>query len=104
MLTAFMFVSARLPQYIQAVQQQIERASGTSLQVFSGEMRSSQLSHLLPSVLSTRMWIKQQNSSNRTPARAMGRTPYCLGMEAGSALSKGIRQTGLEIPVTKSST
>jgi mannosylglycerate hydrolase len=52
-----------LPQYIEAVQQQIEQAQGTSLQVLSGELRSSQLSHLLPSVLSTRMWIKQQNSA-----------------------------------------
>ncbi|HYX48730.1 MAG TPA: hypothetical protein VE843_03255, partial [Ktedonobacteraceae bacterium] len=50
-----------LPEYIQAVQQQIERSPATSLQVLSGEMRSSQLSHLLPSVLSTRMWIKQEN-------------------------------------------
>ncbi len=52
-----------LPQYIQAVQQQIEHSPGTSLQVLSGEMRSSQYSHLLPSVLSTRMWIKQQNTA-----------------------------------------
>jgi alpha-mannosidase len=52
-----------LPQYIQAVQQHIERSQDTSLQVFSGEMRSSQISHLLPSVLSTRMWIKQQNTA-----------------------------------------
>jgi alpha-mannosidase len=52
-----------LPQYIMAVQQQIERSPGTSLQVLSGEMRSSEISHLLPSVLSTRMWIKQQNAA-----------------------------------------
>src|SRR5438876_11936855 len=52
-----------LPQYIEAVQQQIERSPGTSLQTLSGEMRSSQYSHLLPAVLSTRMWIKQQNST-----------------------------------------
>ncbi len=52
-----------LPEYIQAVQQQIERSPGTSLQIFSGEMRSSQLSHLLPSVISTRMWIKQENAA-----------------------------------------
>ncbi len=32
------------------------------LQVLRGEMRSSQYSHLLPAVLSTRMWIKQQNT------------------------------------------
>jgi alpha-mannosidase len=52
-----------LPQYIEAVQQQIERSPGTSLQTLSGEMRSSQYSHLLPAVLSTRMWIKQQNTT-----------------------------------------
>src|SRR5437667_2051971 len=52
-----------LPQYIEAVQQQIEHSPGTTLQVLSGEMRSSQYSHLLPSVLSTRMWIKQQNTA-----------------------------------------
>src|SRR5712691_3987128 len=52
-----------LPQYIEAIQQQIERSPGTSLQTLSGEMRSSQYSHLLPAVLSTRMWIKQQNTA-----------------------------------------
>src|SRR6266566_3020840 len=52
-----------LPQYIQAVQQQVELSPNASLQVLSGEMRSSQYSHLLPSVLSTRMWIKQENTA-----------------------------------------
>jgi mannosylglycerate hydrolase len=52
-----------LSQYIEAVQQQIEHSPGASLQTLSGEMRSSQYSHLLPSVLSTRMWIKQQNTA-----------------------------------------
>jgi alpha-mannosidase len=52
-----------LPQYIETVQQQIEHSPGTPLQTLSGEMRSSQYSHLLPAVLSTRMWIKQQNTA-----------------------------------------
>ena len=52
-----------LPEYIAAVQQQIEQSPATDLQIVRGEMRSSQLSHLLPSVLSTRMWIKQQNAA-----------------------------------------
>src|SRR6266852_8134688 len=52
-----------LPQYIDAVRQQIEHSPGTPLQTLSGEMRSSQYSHLLPAVLSTRMWIKQQNTA-----------------------------------------
>jgi alpha-mannosidase len=47
-----------LPQYIERVQQQ-----HGELDTLSGEMRSSQYAHLLPSVLSTRMWIKQQNNA-----------------------------------------
>ncbi len=56
-----------LPQYIQSVRQHIEQSAADAesppLQTLSGEMRSSQLAHLLPSVLSTRMWIKQQNAA-----------------------------------------
>ncbi|HLX59487.1 MAG TPA: hypothetical protein VKR83_20910, partial [Ktedonobacteraceae bacterium] len=52
-----------LPQYVAAIQQHIAQAGEDSLQTLSGEMRSSQFSHLLPSVLSTRMWIKQQNAA-----------------------------------------
>jgi alpha-mannosidase len=53
-----------LAQYIEAIQQNIEHSPGTSsLQTLNGELRSSQLSHLLPDVLSTRMWIKQQNTA-----------------------------------------
>jgi alpha-mannosidase len=51
-----------LPQYISAVQKYLARVGGDSLQTLSGEMRSGEYSHLLPSVLSTRMWIKQQNA------------------------------------------
>jgi mannosylglycerate hydrolase len=47
-----------LPQYIERVRQQ-----NTQFETLHGEMRSSQYSHLLPAVLSTRMWIKQQNSA-----------------------------------------
>src|SRR5438105_711464 len=63
-----------LPQYVEAIRQQNSgQAQGTQgadesqrampLQILSGEMRSSQYSHLLPAVLSTRMWIKQQNTA-----------------------------------------
>lgn len=52
-----------LPQYIEAVRQQIKGSPETPLQILSGEMRSSQYSHLLPAVLSSRMWIKQQNTA-----------------------------------------
>lgn len=51
-----------LPQYVSAVKGYLAKAGADSLQTLSGEMRSSQYSHLLPSVLSARMWIKQQNT------------------------------------------
>ncbi|GAC1405005.1 MAG: hypothetical protein NVSMB49_24010 [Ktedonobacteraceae bacterium] len=49
-----------LPQYIENLRQ-YEKLD--ALQTLTGEMRSSQYSHLLPSVLSSRMWIKQQNTA-----------------------------------------
>jgi mannosylglycerate hydrolase len=56
-----------LPQYISAVREELARQNGQQsalpLQTLSGEMRSSQFAHLLPGVLSTRMWIKQQNNA-----------------------------------------
>ena len=62
-----------LPQYVEVIRRQhgLEPeanegngyAQDAPLQVLTGEMRSSQFSHLLPSVLSTRMWIKQQNNA-----------------------------------------
>ncbi len=52
-----------LPQYVAAVQESLARNGTGSLQTLSGEMRSGELSHLLPAVLSARMWIKQQNAT-----------------------------------------
>ena len=52
-----------LPQYVAAVQEYLTRNGSDSLQTLSGEMRSGELSHLLPAVLSSRMWIKQQNAA-----------------------------------------
>ncbi|HLJ34855.1 MAG TPA: glycoside hydrolase family 38 C-terminal domain-containing protein [Ktedonobacteraceae bacterium] len=49
-----------LPQYVAAIQAYPREEP---LQMLSGEMRSSQYAHLLPAVLSTRMWIKQQNTA-----------------------------------------
>ena len=47
-----------LPEFVQHV-----RELQPELQTLSGEMRSSRHAHLLPAVLSTRIWIKQQNSA-----------------------------------------
>jgi len=49
-----------LPQYLEHVRQRVPQ---DALQTLTGEMRSSQYAHLLPSVLSSRMWIKQQNTA-----------------------------------------
>jgi mannosylglycerate hydrolase len=47
-----------LPQYIERVRQQ-----QAPLETLEGEMRSSRYAHLLPSVLSSRIWLKQQNTA-----------------------------------------
>jgi len=59
-LNEYCVIHSTLPAYLQAVQAEItERESEISIVV--GELRSSKRSHLLPGVLSTRMWIKQRN-------------------------------------------
>jgi alpha-mannosidase len=66
-----------LPQYIAAVRQDIDP---TALPVVRGELRSPKRHHLVSGVLSTRMWIKQQNEAGETaltryaePLAAIGR-------------------------------
>ncbi|MCU0484731.1 MAG: glycosyl hydrolase-related protein [Anaerolineales bacterium] len=51
------------PAYFQAVGAQL---SASELPVVSGELRHCSRSHLLPGVLSTRMWIKQRNYACET--------------------------------------
>lgn len=53
-------VHLSLPEVFDAVQRELEGREG-SLQVHEGEFRSGQRAHLLPGVLSARMWIKQRN-------------------------------------------
>ncbi|MBX5455260.1 MAG: hypothetical protein IRZ31_00035 [Thermogemmatispora sp.] len=51
-----------IPQYIEQVRRRIEQQQ-RQLRLLQGELRSSRYAHLLPAVLSTRMWIKQQNTA-----------------------------------------
>jgi alpha-mannosidase len=52
---------------LQAYVASVRRAVGScSLTTVEGELRSSQRHHLLPGVLSTRMWIKQRNDAIET--------------------------------------
>lgn len=53
-------VHSTLPHYLEAVLAEIDQTA-TPLPVVSGELRSSRRHHLLPGVLSTRVWIKQRN-------------------------------------------
>ena len=58
-------IHSTLPNYIKAVKAQIAKDK-IHLPIYKGEFRSSKHSHLLPGVLSTRMWIKQRNQACET--------------------------------------
>ncbi len=50
-------IHSTLPMFIEAIRQ-----ASPELQTVSGELRSPKRHHLIPGVLSTRMWIKQRNT------------------------------------------
>jgi mannosylglycerate hydrolase len=52
-----------LPQFVAAVQANIKKQK-LALPIVTGELRASKRTHLLPGVLSTRMWIKQSNHTS----------------------------------------
>ncbi|GAB4408730.1 MAG: alpha-mannosidase [Anaerolineales bacterium] len=55
-----------LPAYIQAVRDALGPSGVDALPVVEGELRSCKVQHLLPGVLSARMWIKQRNAAVQT--------------------------------------
>src|SRR3972149_3491810 len=55
-------VHGTLPIYLEAVRREMGDRSGSWLR-WQGEFRSSERAHVLPSVGSTRMWIKQDNQA-----------------------------------------
>lgn len=59
-LEEYRIIHSTLPAYFKALQTEIA-ARKSDIPVVAGELRSSKRSHLLPGVLSTRMWIKQRN-------------------------------------------
>jgi alpha-mannosidase len=62
-LDADRLVHGSLPEYVEAARQALQ---GRSLPTVRGELRSPQRHHLLPDVLSARMWIKQRNDAVET--------------------------------------
>jgi alpha-mannosidase len=58
-------VHSTLPEYVARVTEQVA-ALEADLPVLTGELRACSTSHLLPGVLSTRMWIKQRNHASQT--------------------------------------
>ena len=59
-LKDYRVLHSTLPEYLEQIKQDTK---GKELPVLKGEFRSSKRMHLLPGVLSTRMWIKQQNQA-----------------------------------------
>jgi mannosylglycerate hydrolase len=59
-------VHSTLPAYLAAVQSELGEGGIAALPLRRGEMRSPERAHLLPAVLSTRMWIKQWNARCET--------------------------------------
>jgi len=69
-LKGYRLVHSTLPKYLAAVKSKVEgrklvlsNAEASGIPTVVGELRSSKRSHLLPGVLSTRMWIKQRNQA-----------------------------------------
>ena len=58
-------IHSTLPAYLKAIQNQLP-ALDSQLPTVHGELRSPKRHHLLPGVLSTRMWIKQRNRACET--------------------------------------
>jgi alpha-mannosidase len=58
-------VHAALPEYVERVKNEIAQRQ-LDLPVVRGELRNPKRHHLLPGVLSTRMWIKQRNARAQT--------------------------------------
>jgi alpha-mannosidase len=61
MLADTRVIHSTLPQYITAVRASVDAGQ---LPVVAGELRASKRMHLLPGVLSTRIWIKQRNHAS----------------------------------------
>jgi len=55
-------VQSTLPAYLSAVQAELGAEGLAALTLRQGELRSPQRAHLLPAVLSSRIWIKQWNA------------------------------------------
>jgi len=58
-------IHSTLPQYVAAIQASIKKQK-MELPTIVGELRACKRMHLLPGVLSTRMWIKQRNHACET--------------------------------------
>lgn len=65
MLDGDRLIHSTLPEFLAAVRAEIE-STGAELPLVRGELRSSKRYHLLPGVLSARMWIKQRNHACQT--------------------------------------
>lgn len=72
-------VHSTLPAYLAALSQEI-KDKNILLPVHTGELRDPQKAHILPGVLSTRMWIKQRNWEAQTRMERWVE-PFCAWAE-----------------------
>ena len=91
-------VLSTLPTYLTAVRQQVE-ARRIELPVVKGELRDPKRHHLLPGVLSSRVWIKQRNDAcERLLERWVEPFTAWAGALCGEPLLSPVWTGQLEIP------
>lgn len=72
-------IHSNLSEYVQAIQSTIQKYN-INIPIATGEFRSSIRHHLLPGVLSTRVWIKQRNHTCETLLEKWCE-PFCVWAE-----------------------
>jgi mannosylglycerate hydrolase len=92
-LSGTQVIHSTLPEYFKSISDQISNLD-KPLPTIRGELRACDHSHLLPGVLSTRMWIKQRNHSSQTLLEKWAEpfSVFALNMiERNTEKEKGIR-------------
>ncbi|MGB8644599.1 MAG: glycoside hydrolase family 38 C-terminal domain-containing protein [Anaerolineae bacterium] len=82
-------IHSTLPQYAKAVRQALSEEDKAELCVAHGELRNPKRHHLLPGVVSTRMWIKQRNMRAETLLEQWAEPMAAVAMSLVTAAERG---------------
>ena len=88
-------IHSTLPNFISALQAQIRKKKLT-LPTITGELRASKRKHLLPGVLSTRIWIKQRNYASENLLLKWVE-PFCTWQELATGSQTAVLNQKSEI-------